>query len=140
MTLKTFQNHIEPKIINRGFAYFQAEAVTEIEQVAKGEFSATVEGSEEYAIFVKIDEDLTIVSHSCDCPYDWGNVCKHEVAVFYYLKKNKSYKEPLSQGAFHKIKEDLEGLNKQELIQLVLDMSKRSKAVRQEVKWELGHE
>ncbi|MEL6717534.1 MAG: hypothetical protein AAFP82_02375, partial [Bacteroidota bacterium] len=38
----------------------------------------------------------TIIESDCDCPYDWGNTCKHEVAVYYYLKDSEIYKRHLS--------------------------------------------
>ena len=140
MNLKNFEKTVEPQIVNRGFHYFENEAIAEIEQVEKGEFCATVIGSEDYAVFVKIDDNLTIKSHSCDCPYDWGTVCKHEVAVFYFIKKNKLYQQPLEESAFFKIKEDLAKLDKAALLELMLDLSKKSKLVREYIKWELGHE
>ena len=140
MNLKDFEKTVEPQIVNRGFHYFEDEAISEIEQVEKGEFCATVTGSEEYAVFVKIDKNLNITSHSCDCPYDWGTVCKHEVAVFYFIKKNKLYQQPFGDSLFSKIKQDLAQLDKKELQEIILDLSKKSKLVREYIKWELGHD
>ena len=28
------------------------------------------------------------MEYDCDCPYDWGVVCKHVVAVLFYLQKD----------------------------------------------------
>ena len=88
MNLRNFEITVEPKIGDRGFSYYENDAVTEVEQVEKGEFTATVEGSEEYTVFIKLDEHQFVIDHSCDCPYDWGDVCKHEVAVLYAYKRH----------------------------------------------------
>ena len=140
MNLKNFESVVEPQIINRGFHYFEDGAIAEIEQVEKGEFYATVTGSEDYAIFVKIDKELNVVSHSCDCPYDWGTVCKHEVAVMYFIKKRKLYNQPFETSTFFKVKQDLSQLDKAALLEIILDLSKKSKLVKEYIKWELGHE
>jgi len=57
-----------------------------------------------------------------------------------YVKKNKPYNQPLEQSTFHLLKVDLEAMSKKELIQLLLDLSKKNQTVRQELKWELGYE
>jgi len=140
MNLKDFEKAVEPQIVNRGFHYFEDEAVSEIEQVEKGEFCATVTGSEDYAVFVKIDGNLNVASHSCDCPYDWGTVCKHEVAVMYHIRAEKLYQQSYEGSTFSKIKKDLTKLDKKELVEMLFDLSKKSKVVREYIKWELGHE
>lgn len=88
LTLENFETNIELKIVERGFRYFKDGYVSRLEKVGENEFSALVLGSDDYNVFVKLD-GVTIAEHECDCPYDWGDVCKHEVAVFYSLK-NKS--------------------------------------------------
>ena len=140
MNLKNFANLVEPKICNRGFHYYEGGAIDEIEQVAKREFSATVDGSEEYTVFIKLDKDLNILDHSCDCPYDWGNICKHEVAVMYHIKYNQLYNQPLAAGLFGKMQKDLQKLDKKELVEILLNLSKKNKTVREDIKWELGYE
>lgn len=38
-----------------------------------------------YEVTVEIDDMGEIIYSECDCPYDFGPVCKHEVAVFFQL-------------------------------------------------------
>lgn len=97
MTLHDFENYVERKILDRGFDYYEQDAVEEVEQLEKGYFSAVVLGSEEYTVNVRLAGKQHIIESYCDCPYDWGNVCKHEVAVYYYLKDSEIYKRELSQ-------------------------------------------
>ncbi len=85
MKLKSFESDVERKIVERGLNYYRSGDVKKLEKVSENEFSAVVFGSEKYSIYVKINGDA-IIEHECDCPYDWGNVCKHEVAVFYAIR------------------------------------------------------
>ncbi|HLL99820.1 MAG TPA: SWIM zinc finger family protein [Pyrinomonadaceae bacterium] len=76
---------VETKIIERGYDYYKRGRVAKVEQVAEGEFSAVAFGSDDYEVYVKIDGE-SIVEYECDCPYEWGNTCKHAVAVFYQIR------------------------------------------------------
>lgn len=92
MTLNDFESQVESKIVERGFDYFTEDLIEEIAQFDKGEFGATILGSEEYSIYVKL-KGAEVVEWACDCPYDWGNICKHVVATLYYLRESELYKE-----------------------------------------------
>jgi len=85
MNLKNFESEVENKIVGRGFSYYKGGEVKRLEKVSENEFSAVVFGSEKYSVYVKTNGDA-IVEHECDCPYDFGNVCKHKVAVFYAIR------------------------------------------------------
>ncbi len=85
MKLKSFESDVENKIVERGLDYYRGSDVKKLEKVSENEFSAVVFGSEKYSIYVKINGNA-IIEHKCDCPYDWGNVCKHKVAVFYAIR------------------------------------------------------
>lgn len=85
LTLTNFEGLIEPKIVERGYDYYKRGRVAKVEKVGENEFSAVAFGSDDYEIYVKIDGER-IVESECDCPYDWGNICKHEVAVYYQIR------------------------------------------------------
>lgn len=57
-----------------------------------GHVTAEVSGSEEDPYLVELDfsEDGEVEDWSCDCPYDWGPVCKHTVAVLLAIRR-KTY-------------------------------------------------
>ena len=140
MNLKNFEKIVEHQIIGRGYSYYENDSIEDIEQVEKGEFVATVRGSEEYSVTMKMDDKLNLISHSCDCPYDWGTVCKHEVAVMFYIREKKLYNQSLGNGPLSKIKKDLQKLDKKELLEILVDLSQKSKLVKEYLRWELGHE
>lgn len=83
--IDNFEHEVEPVIVQRGRRYYRSGAVTECTE-ERGEITAEVQGSENYRVRMEIDDDGTIGSHRCSCPYDYGEFCKHEVAVLYYLR------------------------------------------------------
>ena len=63
---------------HRGEQYLQSGAVHKL--VLDGDtHRAQVYGTHRYA--VRIREDVTGLECHCTCPYDWGGICKHIVAV-----------------------------------------------------------
>ncbi|MGI9035480.1 MAG: SWIM zinc finger family protein [Pyrinomonadaceae bacterium] len=88
MNLNNFEIEVERKIVERGRDYYQNGDVKKLEKVGENEFSAIVFGTEKYSVYVKTNDDA-IIEHECDCPYDYGNVCKHKVVVFYAMRNGK---------------------------------------------------
>ncbi|MBM6990730.1 MAG: SWIM zinc finger family protein [Mobilibacterium timonense] len=74
------------RILSRGYDYYLDGRVWNL-QVSNVEVSATVDGTEEYCVTIKL-ADGRIEDMDCDCPYAAdGNYCKHEAAVLYALAK-----------------------------------------------------
>lgn len=142
MNLKNFEQHIEKKIVDRGFDYYENDSIEEVEQVGQLEFSATIWGTDEYSVFIKLNRQLDVVESSCDCPYDWGNYCKHEVALLYYIRDGELYKYATNTNtnAMSTIKQSLQMMEKRDIIQLILERAKRSKDFRDDMLFELGEE
>lgn len=80
-----FEKYVDDKILSRGMSYFKNGLVTYCEEIAPGEFEAVVEGSEDYEVRLSLRKNK-LKDFSCTCPYDHGNICKHIVAVLYYLE------------------------------------------------------
>ncbi len=72
MELATANSH------SRGVAYARRGAVRQLTSDGDG-FRALVQGSHLYTVCLW-EQNGAIVS-SCTCPYDWGGICKHVVAV-----------------------------------------------------------
>ncbi len=71
------------KIKSRGNQLFKLGAIKKV--VSDNEtIIVKVQGGKLY--HVKI-ETAGVLDTSCNCPYDWGNICKHEVAALLHLKK-----------------------------------------------------
>ena len=92
--MSDFVKYVDDKILSRGMSYFKDRRVTYCEEIAPGEFEAVVEGSEGYEIRLTFRRNKP-KEFSCTCPYDYGNMCKHIVAVLYYLKnEDEAEKKP----------------------------------------------
>ena len=91
LRLDNFEDSVEPVIVKRGKSYFRSGAVTELTE-EDGEVHAVVEGSEPYRVSMEVDADGEIHAHRCSCPYEWSIVCKHEIAVLYYLREKRKEK------------------------------------------------
>ncbi len=86
MNLYDFEDRISSKIIGRGYDYYISEAIVSVEYDDKKNYILNVNGSREYSVEISLDDDNEILDSFCDCPYDMGPYCKHEVASFYYLR------------------------------------------------------
>jgi len=85
LTEATIRNLTTAESFRRGQEYLRAGAVPKIEH-RDGLLLAEVEGSEyePYQVRVRLDAG-GVVDADCTCPYDWGGVCKHIVAVLLTL-------------------------------------------------------
>ena len=86
--INEFEQHVEEDILKRGLQYFKKGYVSQVEELSGGEYEAVVEGSETYIVNLTLKNGV-ITDQSCTCPYDWGPVCKHEVAVMFYLQQEE---------------------------------------------------
>ncbi len=125
LTLDNFEQSVESKIVERGLNYFKGGDVARLEKVADGEFSALVLGSDRYEVFIKLD-GKTISKHECDCPYDYGDICKHKVAVFYAIRNGNF------SNVSDKLNSLLENLHESALRRFVSNLFKKDSQFRRE--------
>jgi hypothetical protein len=136
--LNQFEQIINETILKRGLSYFKNGFVTDFEEISNGQYEATVSGTEEYTIRLKIKND-TIVEHYCNCPYDLGPVCKHIVASIFYLKQDelnlnqlsKSFtKKKKSKSVTQQLNEVLDKISHEELKEFIQEHCKTDKQFR----------
>ncbi|HNY01123.1 MAG TPA: SWIM zinc finger family protein [Bacteroidales bacterium] len=84
--LDQFEQVIDETILTRGLKYFSKGLVNEPEELSPGCFEAIVQGTEPYRVTLSIT-DRQVTDHSCTCPYDMGPVCKHVVALLFFLQQ-----------------------------------------------------
>ena len=82
-------------------------------------------GTEKYSVYVKTDGDA-IIEHECGCPYDFGDVCKHKVAVFYAILGG-NFSE-----TGEKLNTLLENLHESALRRFVVNLLKKDQSFRRE--------
>jgi len=80
----------DKKVLARGKALYAEGCVEHLKQIVEGKFAAEVLGSEGdlYDVLITL-KGGALAEFGCDCPYDWGDVCKHLVAVALAVKAGK---------------------------------------------------
>jgi len=141
--LDHFEHSIEPSILKKGLSYFKNNKVVDFDEVSKGQFEATVEGTEGYTVQIQINNGA-IVEKICSCPYDIGPVCKHIAAVLFYMQQDElniqakakttksDFLKPKSAAktVFEKFEETLSKLSQEELKRYLLDYAKEEPGFR----------
>ena len=114
--LNDFEQQIDPTILRRGYDYFQNGCVTDVKDLGDGDYEAIVEGSDNYTVSLHIEGD-EVTDYECDCPYDWGPVCKHVAAVLLYLQKDLlETDKPLQKEKQSKPKKESEAVQFEKLL------------------------
>ena len=99
ITLDNFENFVPYKILMRGEEYYDTDAVSELEETSPGEWTATVEGTDDYNVEISMN-GKEVEFWCCDCPYD-GEICKHVVAALLAIRDNN---KRVSRSAFSKMR------------------------------------
>lgn len=84
-SIHNFEDHISKTILDRGKDYYDNGCVKKIKESGKGNWEARVDGTDKYEVALILKKN-DVINYDCDCPYD-GDVCKHVVALLYYLKE-----------------------------------------------------
>lgn len=89
MNLNDFESFIDRKILARGRDYYENGRVLSVVETGNNEYEAKVDGTEPYTVDVELDGEGNIKDTVCNCPYDMGEYCKHQAAVFLTLRDMK---------------------------------------------------
>lgn len=73
LRLDNIEQAVDPVILQWGRQYYRSGCVTECTD-SEGDVEAVVAGSDLYDVSMVVDADGVVLSHSCNCPYDWGDV------------------------------------------------------------------
>ena len=147
ISIDEFEQIIDETILKRGLLYFEKGYITEFEKISDKEFEASVSGTEEYTVQLRIKNNI-ITEHNCDCPYDMGPVCKHIVAVIFYMQQDllafdksisKKSRKKKTKSATQQIKELLKAISHEELIEFVKGNSKKDRKFRNYFLASFGH-
>lgn len=99
IALDNFESCVPYRILVRGEEYYDTDAVSELEETSPGEWTATVEGTDDYNVEISMN-GKEVESWYCDCPYD-GEICKHVVVALLAIRDNN---KRVSRSAFSKMR------------------------------------
>ncbi len=141
--LNQFEQYIDETIFKRGLSYFKNGLVHEPVEISPGEYEAIVEGSEDYLVKLTIKGGI-ITDFECDCPYDFGPICKHVTAVIFHLQQDEielpkvsksktkaTAKKPTKRKTIlEQVKDLLSNISHDDLNNFILDKAKSDPAFR----------
>ncbi|MGD6779956.1 SWIM zinc finger family protein [Sutcliffiella horikoshii] len=131
MNIHNFQNHINKKILQRGYDYFLDGYILETYLIEENKYVFQVDGTEIYEVKVLLNDNEDITHSECDCPFDYEAICKHQVAAYYKiveLKRNGEY--PSDQNSQTNLHSVLNDLSKKELIKIIEELTEKDLAWR----------
>ena len=149
MNINNFEKQISPVILERGKEYYNNGNINKL--TFDGEtYTAKVDGTSIYKVTVRIASNGEIVQSVCNCPYDFGNVCKHEAAVYYAIRdllnsaensearikiaeNNKKNKPETIEGETDNLKDILHSLSKDELEKLMYKYAKQVEIIEKDI-------
>lgn len=153
MNIFHFEQDIDDVIIARGKGYYNGGAVFKLAENDGDTYTARVHGTEDYTVRV-ILEGTEISDSECDCPYDMGPICKHQVAVFYMIQERLSHPEangettvirPASRQTKGKKKEAslldlLNAKSKKELVDLLCRLAEEYEEIEQLIQFDSAND
>ncbi|MGG7621276.1 SWIM zinc finger family protein [Bacillus coreaensis] len=128
MNINNFESYINKTIFDRGYNYYMEGHIVEFYQQGENEYFFHIEGSNDYEVVVGIGDNGDIIDSSCDCPYDFGPVCKHEVAAYFQLQK-MFHHETIKTDRRKTIHEVLNNQSKEELINIIINFTSQDPAL-----------
>ncbi|MHB9012333.1 MAG: SNF2-related protein [Ignavibacteriaceae bacterium] len=86
--LKEILNNLVTDLVRkRGFLYFASKKVSDV-YIEYNVVTAKVKGTDEYYVRLEFNDDKSVKSYACTCPYmESGAICKHIIAVLYQLNE-----------------------------------------------------
>lgn len=121
--IESFLGEVDPKIFARGANYCRSGRVA-FTAYSTRRVVAEVFGNEEepYRTAVRFNKAGAVSSWECSCPYDWGPVCKHTVAVLLAVQAEPPEEPPREESAEGiEIRDLVEQAEKEQLAALVLE-------------------
>lgn len=131
MNIHDFKRYIDKTILDKGYGYYIDGNVTKASKQSENTFLFHVEGSDDYEVLVEMADDGEILFSKCDCPYDFGPVCKHEVAAYFRLSKmlNEDVEDIKGNDGQSDLHMVLKGLSKEELTDIIVDITNQDPAL-----------
>ena len=128
MTINNFEENIDTRLLERGLQYYQEGNILTIEQIEKNLWEAIVSGTENYEVLVEL-KDEKITKSNCTCPFNLGEYCKHQIAIFNFIKYSDLAKNPHS-GKIEKVQSILNNLSHEKLKAILFKIIKENKDLR----------
>ncbi|MBS4200542.1 hypothetical protein KHA93_12965 [Bacillus sp. FJAT-49732] len=138
MNLNNFTAQINKTILDRGYDYYLEGNIIETYTHGNDEYVFIVEGSDDYEVVIKLEEDGEIIYSNCDCPFDFGPICKHQVAAYFELLELINSKEVHEIEKQPKLIDVLNHLSTEELIIIIEEIAQKDKVLKNNILYKYG--
>ncbi|ANU11966.1 hypothetical protein BBH88_17755 [Planococcus antarcticus DSM 14505] len=125
MNLHNLKTYVPAVLYKRGLDYFERDFVEQLAEDAPNRWHAIVAGTRDYDVTIKLTGDETIVSTSCNCPFETDSLCKHEVAVCLAIREIKKENSSASVDVLAQLKV----LKKVELLEILEELVQKQPTV-----------
>lgn len=129
--LSEFEHRIPPTILERGLEYYEQGRVIDLRPIDKGGILAIVHGQEDHEVELKLKNQV-LVSATCSCPYEHGDICKHIVAVIFAIQETE-FKEGI-EGSKSKKKAEAQTFKSQLKKGVAAEAPKKAKPAKEKAK------
>jgi hypothetical protein len=129
MKLQSLKQYVSDTIYQRGKEYYEDDLIENVEHECPDKWSCEIEGSDIYDVEVELNGD-EIINWNCDCPYDYGDMCKHVVAFLLYINENRN-EHPITIEISEKTtdttsSELLNNMNEKEMLKFMREYAKKN--------------
>ncbi len=121
ITEKDIKNLTSYTILARGIDYYKNKLISDLEEIDR-KMIAKVHGNNVYNVEIWIENNE--IQAECDCPYD-DRICKHIIAALYQWINKKSVKNLNKMPIELNLKESLNRLSKDELMDIISSFSNK---------------
>jgi hypothetical protein len=135
MKLLNFEEYIDEVIVKRGKKYYNQGRIEKFEEKTNNHFVFRVSGSTDYTVHIFLTKSGDIRETYCNCPFDLGEFCKHQVAALTALRNGKGSKMNKSETPrliISKKEPDLKSilisLDKEELVNTIINFTEEYSA------------
>ncbi len=133
MNLEDFEDYIDGKILKRGKKYFESGNILSCKNI-DNTWNAKISGTETYNVTIKFKNDI-IQDAFCNCPYSDYDLCKHIVAVLYFIRNSKNLPSKTSSPDENDLSKLLENADKRELINILSDYAQNDDEIEKDIKF-----
>jgi len=142
--LDSLDEIVDPLVVLRGKQYHLNGRVVALERAGEREWTAEVEGTHRYTTQVELRSEGEF-SCACTCPYDWGPVCKHVIAVLFAIEcahpevfTDESIQIPPSRS--EQVRTILEGLSHEALVDILVRLAEDDRQISLDLRARFGEE
>lgn len=142
MKIQDFEAQIDERILLRGYEYFTSGKLSDLQNEGN-RYWVIAHGTDDYRVEAIVDESGEIFESSCDCPYEDGEYCKHQAALFFTLCDQKSRTEPHDEahpndGCERSIDQLVKSLSRNQLEDLILTFVQRFEDAESQIRFRAG--